>query len=224
MPSTFTLNTFALLQGLERNSNRDWYSANKDAIKASCTVPFSAMLEQVTNRLIGEPLQLMGGPETTFRMNRDVRFSKDKSPYKTSVSGMLTRSGTRADMAGMSFIQLDAQGGFAAGGFYRLPTPELAKIRQRILDNADEFSEILTALEESGNALSDMDQLTRMPKGFTQHDGHIHADHIKRKGFVVRRTFAPSDWLDGDITAKVSDLVREATPLIQFGMTALRGS
>lgn len=224
MTSTFTRETFALLQGLEQNNTKEWYAENKDAINASCITPFAEMLGYVTNRLVGEPLQLIGGPETTFRMNRDVRFSKDKSPYKTSVSGMLTRSGTKADMAGMSFIQLDAQGGFAAGGFYRFPTAELAKIRQRIVDHSDAFSEILTTLEASGNELSDMDQLTRMPKGFTQHDDHIHADHIKRKGFVVRRAFTPSDWMDGDITAKVTDLVREAMPLIQFGMTALRGT
>jgi uncharacterized protein (TIGR02453 family) len=224
MTSPCTRETFALLQGLEQNNTKEWYAENMDAISASCITPFAEMLGYVTNRLVGEPLQLIGGPDTTFRMNRDVRCSKDKSPYKTSVSGMLTRSGTKADMAGMSFVQLDAQGGLAAGGFYRLPTSELAKIRQRIVDQADAFSEILSKLEARGNELSDIDQLTRMPKGFTQHDGHIHAAHIKRKGFVVRRAFTPSDWMDGDITTKVTDFVRGATPLIQFGMASLRGS
>lgn len=220
--STFSLESFALLQGLERNNNKSWYDMNRDAIKASCITPFSDLLEHVTNRLAGEPLPLEGGPQTTFRMNRDVRFSKDKTPYKTSVSGMLTRSGTKSDMAGMSFVQLDAQGGFAAGGFYRLPTQQLALIRQRILDESDEFSEILKALDAGGNELSDMDQLTRMPKGFSQYDDHQHASHIRRKGFVVRRAFTPSDWMNGDITSKITDLVKEATPLIQFGMAALR--
>ena len=83
-----------------------------------------------------------------FRMNRDVCFSKDKSPYKTSVSGLLTSSGTKAETAGMVCADLNATGGWVAGGFYRLPTAQLSLIGQRI-SNTLEADFCVEALNEA---------------------------------------------------------------------------
>ncbi|WP_342074956.1 DUF2461 domain-containing protein [Yoonia sp. SS1-5] len=218
----FTDTTFQLLEGLRDNNNKEWYAENKAAFKAACLDPFALLLDQITNRVAGEPLPLEGSEQTMFRMHRDVRFSKDKSPYKPSVSGMMTRSGTKAEMNGMAFIQMDPTGGFVAGGFYRLPTPKLNAIRQRIIDQADEFSTILDTLKSQGHQLSEMQRLTRMPKGFTQYDDHIHAEHVKLKGFIVRRAFDRDVWVSGEIAALGAVVVSQVAPLLQFGMDALQ--
>ena len=101
--------SFALLTELAANNSKEWYDAHKADIKTHCLTPFGEMLEHVSNRLIDGPLPLEGSTKTMFRMNRDVRFSKDKSPYKTSVSGMLTPSGTKAEIAGMVYVEMNGR-------------------------------------------------------------------------------------------------------------------
>lgn len=217
----FTEQTFKLLAELEANNTKDWYNDNRDAFKAACLDPFEAVLGFISNRLAGEDTPLEGSAQTMFRMHRDVRFSKDKRPYKTSVSGMLTRTGTKADMDGMVFLQLDSTGGWAAGGFYRLPTPKLTALRKRIIAKDDQFATILDDLAATGRGLGDMERLKRMPRGFTEFEDHPHAEHIKLKSFVVRTELSKKDWLEGNVPEKVADHVRAVGPFLAFGTAAL---
>ena len=114
--------SFDLLDQLARNNTKDWYDAHKADIKTHCLAPFREMLEHVSNRPLDSDRPLEGSAKTMFRMHRDGRFSKDKTPYKSSVSGVLTPSGTKAEMAGMVYVEMNASGGWVAGGFYKLPT------------------------------------------------------------------------------------------------------
>lgn len=216
-----TKTSFDLLDQLAQNNTKDWYDAHKDDIKAHCLAPFGEMLEHVSNRLINSDLPLEGNAKTMFRMHRDVRFSKDKTPYKSAVSGMLTPSGTKVDMAGMVYVEMNASGGWVAGGFYKLPTAQLGLIRQRIIDRTDLFQNVLDGLSDAGTGLADMDRLTRMPKGFNEYEDHPFAEDIKRKSFIIRTDIAMASWLNGDVTGIVADLSRTSGPLIKFGKTAL---
>lgn len=213
--------SFALLTELAANNSKEWYDAHKADIKTHCLTPFGEMLEHVSNRLIDGPLPLEGSTKTMFRMNRDVRFSKDKSPYKTSVSGMLTPSGTKAEIAGMVYVEMNGTGGWVAGGFYQLPTAQLGLIRQRIVDRTDAFQTVLSDLNDAGRGLEDMDSLKRMPKGFSEHEDHPNAEDIKRKSFIIRADIAREAWLNGDVTGIIANLARQAAPLIRFGKAAL---
>jgi uncharacterized protein (TIGR02453 family) len=213
--------SFQLLGQLAQNNDKEWYDAHKEDIKIHCITPFGEMLEHVSNRLIDTDRPLEGSAKTMFRMNRDVRFSKDKSPYKTSVSGMLTPSGTKAEMAGMVYVEMNASGGWVGGGFYKLPTPQLNLIRQRIVDKTAAFQDVLDGLAEAGTGLEDMDRLTRMPKGFADYEGHPNAEDIKLKSFIVRADVSKGAWLSGDVTGIVAQLAHNAGPLIRFGKAAL---
>ncbi len=213
--------SFKLLRDLAANNNKEWYDAHKADLKEHCLTPFGEMLEHVSNRLIGTDLPLEGSEKTMFRMYRDVRFSKDKTPYKTSVSGMLTSSGTKSEMAGMIYVQMDNDGGWTAGGFYNLPTDQLALIRQRIIDRTQEFQDVLDGLKAAGVGLEDMNCLKRMPKGFTEYDDHPNAQDIKRKSFILRTDVPQAAWLNGDVTGIVAKLATQAAPLIRFGKAAL---
>ena len=141
--------SFDLLDQLARNNTKDWYDAHKADIKTHCLAPFGEMLEHVSNRLMDSDRPLEGSAKTMFRMHRDVRFSKDKTPYKSSVSGVLTPSGTKAEMAGMVYVEMNASGGWVAGGFYKLPTAQLSLIRQRIIDEPDAFQTVLDGLSDA---------------------------------------------------------------------------
>ncbi len=216
-----TKTSFDLLDQLSRNNTKDWYDAHKDDIKTHCLSPFGELLEHVSNRLVDSDRPLEGSAKTMFRMHRDVRFSKDKTPYKSSVSGVLTPSGTKAEMAGMVYVEMNATGGWVAGGFYKLPTAQLGLIRQRIVDEPDAFQTVLDGLSEAVTGLADMDRLTRMPKGFSEYDDHPFAEDIKRKSFIIRADIPKNAWLEGEVTGIVADLARAAGPLIKFGKTAL---
>ena len=213
--------SFDLLDQLARNNTKDWYDAHKADIKTHCLAPFGEMLEHVSNRLMDSDRPLEGSAKTMFRMHRDVRFSKDKTPYKSSVSGVLTPSGTKAEMAGMVYVEMNAGGGWVAGGFYKLPTAQLSLIRQRIIDEPDAFQTVLDGLSDAGTGLADMDRLTRMPKGFSEYEDHPFAEDIKRKSFIIRADVAMASWLNGDVTGIVADLACTVGPLVKFGKTAL---
>ena len=213
--------SFDLLDQLARNNTKDWYDAHKADIKTHCLAPFGEMLEHVSNRLMDSDRPLEGSAKTMFRMHRDVRFSKDKTPYKSSVSGVLTPSGTKAEMAGMVYVEMNASGGWVAGGFYKLPTAQLSLIRQRIIDEPDAFQTVLDGLSDAGTGLADMDRLTRMPKGFSEYEDHPFAEDIKRKSFIIRADVAMASWLNGDVTGIVADLAFTVGPLVKFGKTAL---
>ena len=213
--------SFDLLDQLARNNTKDWYDAHKADIKTHCLAPFGEMLEHVSNRLMDSDRPLEGSAKTMFRMHRDVRFSKAKTPYKSSVSGVLTPSGTKAEMAGMVYVEMNASGGWVAGGFYKLPTAQLSLIRQRIIDEPDAFQTVLDGLSDAGTGLADMDRLTRMPKGFSEYEDHPFAEDIKRKSFIIRADVAMASWLNGDVTGIVADLACTVGPLVKFGKTAL---
>jgi len=213
--------SFDLLDQLARNNTKDWYDAHKADIKTHCLAPFGEMLEHVSNRLMDSDRPLEGSAKTMFRMHRDVRFSKDKTPYKSSVSGVLTPSGTKAEMAGMVYVEMNASGGWVAGGFYKLPTAQLSLIRQRIIDEPDAFQTVLDGLSDAGTGLADMDRLTRMPKGFSEYEDHPFAEDIKRKSFIIRADVAMASWLNGDVTGIVADFACTVGPLVKFGKTAL---
>ena len=213
--------SFDLLDQLARNNTKDWYDAHKADIKTHCLAPFGEMLEHVSNRRMDSDRPLEGSAKTMFRMHRDVRFSKDKTPYKSSVSGVLTPSGTKAEMAGMVYVEMNASGGWVAGGFYKLPTAQLSLIRQRIIDEPDAFQTVLDGLSDAGTGLADMDRLTRMPKGFSEYEDHPFAEDIKRKSFIIRADVAMASWLNGDVTGIVADLACTVGPLVKFGKTAL---
>lgn len=217
-----TEKSFGLLSQLAQNNTKECYFAHKTDIMNHCLTPFGEMLEYVSNRLLDSPFPLEGSAKTMFRMNRDVRFSNDKSPYKTTVSGLLTPSGTKAEMAGMVYVELNATGGWVAGGFYRLPTPQIGLIRQRILNETATFQGILDTLKKAGTGLADIDRLTRMPKGFSEYEDHPNAEEIKLKSFIVRADITKEAWLNGDVTGIVTDLASQAIPLILFGKAALK--
>ena len=84
----FDIQSFDFLQDLSANNDRDWFHAHKTVFATRLERPFIHLLEALSNRLQDAPRPMSGGKATVFRMNRDVRFSEDKRPYKTNLSGL----------------------------------------------------------------------------------------------------------------------------------------
>lgn len=221
LDQSFTPVSFELLEKLASNNKKEWYDAHKSEFDAQLRAPFADVLEAVTARLEGSIAPLIGSKKTMFRQNRDIRFSKDKSPYKTSVSGLLTPSGTKKEMNGVLYIHLDATGGFMATGFYQLATSKLALIRERIVERPQRFTQMLESLAEHDLDLDKSSSLTRMPKGFEAHDGHDHAPYIKLKNFLVLERLPKSAWTKGDIVDRAAHLALASADFLGFCQTAL---
>lgn len=122
---------FDLLEGLEADNSKGWFDAHRDEVRTLLQEPFAATLSAISDRLASSETPLSGSERTMFRMSRDVRFSNDKSPYSTHVSGVLTRSGAKSEADGVAYLHLEKHGGFVAVGWYKL-IPSVA-MRSRLV-------------------------------------------------------------------------------------------
>ncbi|TWU49091.1 TIGR02453 family protein [Rubripirellula reticaptiva] len=130
----FTEKSFDLLKGLKKDNSKTWFDVHRDEVRESLQEPFAEMLEAATLKLKRSKFPVQGGKQTMFRMNRDVRFSKNKAPYNTYVSGLLTESGIKSVAAAVVYAQLSESGGFIAAGFHQLETKVVNLIRNQIFE------------------------------------------------------------------------------------------
>jgi len=216
----FTPKSFELLEALAANNEKAWYDEHRKEFETYLREPFGGVLELATEQLEDPSVPFSGGPKTLFRQHRDIRFSQDKSPYNTHVSGLLTPSGTKAEKEGIVYVHLDSSGGFLACGFYQLKATELAPMRDHILEKPAEFARVLKDLDQAGLALSDEGKLTAMPRGYGQYKEHKYADYLKLKSFIVQVELGRGAWLDGDIVDCIVECAKNCASLLEFGRTA----
>ena len=220
MSFNFTRKSFDLLEGLEENNDKEWYHEHKEDFIAYLREPFADVLERASDRLADTATPLIGSAKTMFRQNRDQRFSKDKSPYNTQISGLLTSSGTKAEKSGLIYLQLNASGGMLACGFYQLKAAELAPIRDRMIEKPKEFSKVLKDLKKADLSLSHEDTLKTMPRSYEEYSDHEHADCIKLKSLIAEASLPKSTWLEGDVLERIVSYAVGCASLLAFGKAA----
>jgi len=216
-----TQKSFELLDEPKANNNRDWYLKHKDVFFEHVQLPFTEILEEASKRMTKSEYPMEGGKETVFRIYRDVRFSKDKRPYKENISGLLTPSGTKDQAEGLIYVHLDTEGGFLASGFYQLENVRLNQLRQHIINETKKFTSIVKKVNKAGYEFSDKEKLKRMPRGFEGHDSHQHAELLKMKSLVMQAKQTKKVWLDGTIIDAVFKMNKATTDLTLFGLSAL---
>lgn len=180
----------SFLKELEQNNTREWFHANKgwyDEAKLE--------MESLVNTLIpgmarfDPTVKFITAKECMFRIFRDVRFSKDKAPYKTNFGAWIAKTGRKSSGPGY-YIHIQPGESFLAAGVY-MPDPEtLKKIRQEIYYNIDEFKGILEGkeLKKYIHGVDEMDKLKRPPKDFPADFPDIEI--LKNKHFTVSCTFS----------------------------------
>ncbi|MEN1728057.1 MAG: DUF2461 domain-containing protein [Pseudomonadota bacterium] len=207
---------FNLLGRLAENNNREWYHEHKAEFESVVLEPFSQMLEEISDELLAEDMRFYGGRNTMFRMNRDVRFSKNKDPYKTNIGGLLTPNGMKSGAKTFVYLHMDSKGGFAAFGRYKLKASALGPIRDRIIDNPNAFAEIKMDLKSNGLDLVREGALKSMPRGYSQHAEHRHADELKLKSMMVQISLKPSDFTSGQVVRRVVETALACREFIEF--------
>ncbi len=205
------------LQGLKENNNRAWFVMNKpsyDILRAEFTQLVAQLIDDVS--AFDPPVAGQDPRKAQFRINRDIRFSKDKSPYKSNFSAVIAPGGKK-DPGSHYYFHVDHEGKvLVAGGCYMPPADVLGRIRRHIADEPETFSRLLRKKRMWGHfgAFAEEGRLARPPKGF---DGKLkHIENIKQKSFIVW-TESSVKGMDGAAVRKhVADGFREALPLVQW--------
>ena len=186
-------------EGLCADNSKTYWTAHKSVYDEAVRAP---MVE-----LLGE-LEPEFGPARIFRPNRDVRFSKDKSPYKTQIAATLERGG---------YVKLSAEGLGVGAGAYMMDSPSLKRFRAAVADDktGPALLDIIAALRKSGIGVSTHESLKRVPPGYAP--DHPRADMLRYKDLVAWRDWPVAAWL-GTAGAKkrVADTLRATTPLREW--------
>lgn len=218
----FTPAAYRFLIELGLNNNKPWFEANRTTYESAVKQPLAGLIADVAAELARRGLPLEGDPKRSgFRINRDVRFSNDKSPYKTQAGTVWFRQGSGKGGTGVLYFHFAAEGCFTAAAFYH-PEPEvLDSFRERIRVHPDRFLAMQAELAAAGLALDGSDTLTRMPKGFEDLKVSPVAEAIRLRSFIVRRDLPLAATTGPGLVGAIVDLGAAALPLLRFGWDAV---
>ena len=205
---------------LAANQDRVWFAAHKAEHEEFVKAPMGALVQAVTARLAATALPLTGDPKRSlFRIQRDVRFSADKSPYKTNAGAVLSRDGSKTS-PGELYFQFGAGDILAAAGFY-MPTPDdLALLRAGMARDVEGWLSLRRGLEQQGLTLITAGALKRVPKGFEAAPALIH-DDLRLKSWAVSRPVALRIARSAELVEAIAGLALSCADLLEFGWTAL---
>ncbi|GIL22210.1 MAG: TIGR02453 family protein [Bacteroidota bacterium] len=206
----------SFLKAIAKNNNREWFEKNKTKYVEAKTY-FDDFVEALHKEILkfDESLAGLNPRKLAFRIYRDVRFSKDKRPYKTNMGAGLSAHG-KMDQEPGYYIHIEPGKSFMAGGFY-MPNPEnLAKIRQEIDYNTNDFLKILNdkKFKKYFTGLDDFDKLKTAPKGYPK--DHPHIGLLKNKSFVISHYFTDKAVQDKKFVKTAAEVAKAMKPLNDF--------
>ena len=209
--------TFKFLKDLSKNNNKIWFEEHRAQFE-SAKNDFSLFTEALIKTIakFDNAIGLLKVKDCIFRINRDVRFSANKTPYKNNLAAAFSKGGKKAVEAGYYF-QFEPGKSFVAGGFYNPMPPELAKIRQEIDYNFDEWSRIVIARKfksQFADGVQPTGMLVRPPKGYDENNPAL--SFLKMKGFIVVRKFTDEELQDKNAVKKIAASFEAMKPMIDF--------
>lgn len=209
--------TINFLAQLAKNNNKPWFDANRkkyEEAKADFLQLVDKTILLITsfdNTLVGlEPKKCV------YRINRDVRFSKDKSTYKNNMGATINRGGKKIQNAGY-YLHIENNKSFLAGGFYMPMPPELNKIRQEIDYNFTDFKKIVdnkSFKKIFTNGVEGIDFLVRPPKGYEETNPAIH--YLKMKSFIASVPLTNEALTDKKVLKTIESTFKQLKPMLDF--------
>ena len=209
------------LAELKENNNRAWFVMNKpryDILRAEFLEVVTKLIADVAK--FDPPIAACNPKKAIFRINRDVRFAHDKSPYKTSFSAALTASGQKKPSQGggpMYYFHIDAEGTLLlAAGEYMPPADRIRSIRKAIVADAKNFGKMVKnkKMLETFGGLDEESKLSRPPKGFDADTPHI--EYIKLKNFLVEKNYSIKRKIPVDLGKDLAAEFKNALPLVTW--------
>lgn len=207
---------FAFLRDLAVHQDKTWFQENRHIYDSDVHAPMVALIAGLVLAFEKADVPFGGDPQRAImRIYRDVRFSKDKSPYKTNVSAALSRDGIKG-APGIFYVHLAPDDCFAACGFYHPEPSTLDAIRTRIADHPDTFRRISAGLAEAGLSLSEEDVLKRHPRGYEQIEDPDIAAALKLKSFVTILRLSKHDVGSASLVSKLCQYGKSASTILRL--------
>jgi uncharacterized protein (TIGR02453 family) len=208
--------TIQFLKALKKNNNKEWFDKNRK-IYEQAKADYLNFVTILLNDIQGFDTSLMElqPKQCIFRLNRDVRFSKNKDPYKTNFGASFSKGAKKIQTAGYYF-HLEPGENFVGGGLWMPMAPDLNKVRQEIDYCYKEFSSILKK-PTFKSTYGDMDnsmKLVRPPKGFDVDNPAL--EYLKLKSFVVTRSIKDTELTDKQLVKNVVKDFKTIAPLVHF--------
>lgn len=213
----FSKKTFGFLRDLEKNNNREWFEANKHRYEEFVREPALAYIEamaphlkKISPHFVASPKKVGG---SLMRVYRDVRFSKDKTPYKINI-GIQFRHAAGKDVHAPGFyLHIESKEVFVAGGIWHPDSATLNNVRLHMDENQTGWKKVSRQLFTKGYELHG-DSLKKAPRGYDPE--HPLIDDLKRKDFIAVQNLKTAIITEKDFVRKSAALFASTKPLIRF--------
>ncbi len=215
MRATVNKETLNFLSTLEINNNREWFNENKHLYLEA-----KANVENVVNEIISEvaefdqSVERLEAKNCIFRIYKDTRFSKDKTPYKNNLGASLVEKGPKTLNHAGYYIHLEPGKSFLAGGVYLTEPKNLKAIRTAISSESEKFLKILNKKSFKDILELQGTKLVKVPQGFEKEDPM--SDYLKFKQFTVFHPLSDADVLDKDFIINTVKVLKEIYPFNRF--------
>lgn len=204
----FTEDLFRFLSELKENNDKAWFEQHKKRYEKSVKGPFADFIEAFAPRLRQISPHFTADRRSFFRIHRDVRFSRDKSPYKTHAAAQFRHEKAKDIHAPGFYLHLEPGMVFAGVGLYQ-PEPKVAaRVREAICDNPRSWGQAVASLELGGESLK------RPPQGYAA--DHPLIEDLKRKDYIASRTFTQKQACQSDFLQRFADYCEQASPFNRF--------
>lgn len=214
---------YRFFEDLSQNNERAWFNENKARYHESVVNPISEFIVYMAPRLEAISPHYIANPKphggSMFRIYRDTRFSRDKTPYKTHAGVQFRHKAGKDAHAPGFYVHLAPEGVFFGGGVWLPPNPVLNRIRDYIVDNANAWGRIRNSKKVLGSGGIRGDSLKRPPRGFDAE--HPHIEDLKKKSFYVATEVSAATSLRPDFADQVTDGFKLAAPMMHFITDAL---
>ena len=225
----FPLASFTFLKGLAANNEREWFEARRETYELSLREPMKALIEEMDARLATIAPEITGTVRgSMFRIHRDIRFSKNKAPYKTNAACWFFHRDSKGNVgqdavhggAGMYF-HLEPRACFAGGGVWMPPAPVLKRIRGALEVGHEEFRGIIgaKAFRVLLGTLSTEAVLKRMPRGYDP--THPAGEWLRYQSFTAGCPLTQAEVTSAALADRLEQIYRTLTPFVRWLNTAI---
>jgi uncharacterized protein (TIGR02453 family) len=208
--------TIKFLKQLKKNNNREWFEKNKP-VYLKAKEEYEGLVHQVITNItkFDPPVAGLEAAKATFRIYKDVRFSKDKTPYKSNFGASLNPGGKKSMLAGY-YMHAEPGNSFLAGGCYMPEPDKLAALRQEIDYNYADFKKILNqaSFKKYFDGISDEGKLVNPPKGYDKENPAVEV--LKNKHFIVVHNIDDTILLRADFPKYAASVFKAMHPFILF--------
>jgi uncharacterized protein (TIGR02453 family) len=211
--------TLAFLKALKKNNNKTWFDEHRENYNAA-KYNFEEFVALLLQKMIefDEDMKELIPKNCTFRINRDVRFSKNKTPYKINLSASFNRGGKKSMYGGYYFHLQPGNNNFVGGGLWRPEPADLKKLRQEIDYCFPEFIKIIGApsfKKHYGGFDKDENQMmVNIPKGYDKENPA--ADYLRMKSYIATKNLSDDDVLSPKLVNEVIQSFKALMPLVKF--------